>query len=54
MKPYKDRNGREINNAYDYDDFTRWLFNQQPHSTYSYHASPISSPSSSWIQTPAH
>ena len=31
MKPYKDRNGREINNAYDYDDFTRWLFNQQQH-----------------------
>jgi len=50
MKPYRDRNGREINNAYDYDDFTRWLFNQQPHSSYSYHTSP----STSWIQTTAH
>jgi len=54
MKPYRDRNGREINNAFDYDDFTRWLFNQQPHSSYSYHTSTVSSPSSSWIQTPAH
>ena len=54
MKPYHDRNGREINNAYDYDDFTRWLFNQQPHSTYTYQTSAVSSPSSSYIQAVAH
>ncbi|CAF3226908.1 unnamed protein product [Rotaria socialis] len=45
MKAYRDRNGREINNAFDYDDFTRWLFNQQPHATYSYHTSAVPSPS---------
>ena len=50
MKPYKDRNGREINNAFDYDDFTRWLFNQQPQSSYSFHQTPTSL----LIQTPAH
>lgn len=37
MKAYRDRTGREINNAFDYEDFTRWLFNQQPQGSYSHH-----------------